>query len=173
MPFSVSFAPSVSWGPVCCVQVRWRKLAGNEDPSKNLQESTEDRPERRLRVDSGVEAFGRNAPDNFGFGARSDGVQVWKTQKEEEENRRSRKGSADSPSADAKRSRRSIRLGTKQRTSQRALGGKRKGIECGKEDGKGGQWETGTRGEEEYREVEKEDCKEICGPNWTQTSSWT
>ena len=82
MPFSVSSAPSVNWGPVCCVKVRWRKPAGTEDPSKHCEESTEDRVRRRLRADIGVEAFGRNTPDKFGFGARVDGVQEWKTQEE-------------------------------------------------------------------------------------------
>ena len=67
--FSVSSAPSVNWGPVCCVQVRWRKPAGTEDPPKKLEDSTEDRSLRRLRVDSGVEASWEDAPDKFGFGA--------------------------------------------------------------------------------------------------------
>ena len=69
------------------MKVRWRKLAGTEDSSKHLEESTEDRPRRRLRVDSGVEAFGRNAPDRFGFGARSDGVKERRTQEEKKRNR--------------------------------------------------------------------------------------
>ena len=80
--FSVSSAPSVNWGLVCRVKVRWRKPAGTEDPPKKLQDSTEDRSLRRLRVDSGVEASLLDAPDKFGFGARADGVQEWKTQEE-------------------------------------------------------------------------------------------
>ena len=87
MPFSVSSAPSVNWGPVCCVKVCRRKLAGTEDPSKHLQNSTEDRVIRRLQADDSVEAFGRNAPDNFGFGARSDGVKERRTQEKKKRNK--------------------------------------------------------------------------------------
>ena len=83
--FSVSSAPSVKWGLVCCVQVRWRKPAGTEDPPKERQDSTEDRSTRRLRVDSGVEASSLDAPDKFGFGARSDGVKERRTQEEKNE----------------------------------------------------------------------------------------
>ena len=78
----MSSAPSILPGGPVVVKVCWRKLAGTEDPSKHLEESTEDRPARRLRVDGSVEAFWENAPDRFGFGARVDGVQEWKTQEE-------------------------------------------------------------------------------------------
>ena len=51
------------------VEVCWRKLAGTEDSSRHPKESTENRPARRLRVDSSVEAFWASVPDNFGFEA--------------------------------------------------------------------------------------------------------
>ena len=60
------------------------------------------------------------------------------------------------PSADAERSRRTIRLRTVKRTNQRALGGKRERVECGEKDGNGGQRETGTRGEEECCEAKNQ-----------------
>ena len=36
-------------------------------------------------MDIGVEAFGRNAPDRFGFRARSDGVKERRTQEKKKE----------------------------------------------------------------------------------------
>ena len=82
MPFSVSSAPSMLTGALLLVKVCWRKLAGTEDSPKHPEESTEDRPARRLQVDNSVEASCEDAPDKFGFGARVDGVQEWKTQEE-------------------------------------------------------------------------------------------
>ena len=40
-----------------------RKLAGTEESLKHLEESTEDRPTRRLQVDDSVEASWEDAPD--------------------------------------------------------------------------------------------------------------
>ena len=63
------------------------------------------------------------------------------------------------PSADAKRSRRTIRLRTRERTSQRALRGERKSEERREKDGNGGQWETGTRGGKECCVAQNADCR--------------
>ena len=46
-----------------------RKLAGTEESSKHLEESTEDRPAQWLQVDDSVEASKEDAPDKFGFEA--------------------------------------------------------------------------------------------------------
>ena len=59
----VSSAPSLWSGGLLSVKVCWRKLAGTEDSPRHPEASTEDRPTRRLRVDSSVEAFSWNAPD--------------------------------------------------------------------------------------------------------------
>ena len=83
------------------------------------------------------------------------------------------KRSAVSQSADSRCSRRTIRLGTRKRTSPRALRGERERKERRERDGNGGTRETGTRGAEEYCEAENSRLKKICDPNWTQTSSWT
>ena len=82
--FSVSSAPSVNWGLVCRVKVCWRKPAGTEDPPKKLQDSTEDRSLRRLRVDSGVEASLLDAPDKFGFGAKQTASKCGRRRKKKE-----------------------------------------------------------------------------------------
>ena len=154
--FSVSSAPSVNWGLVCCVQVRWRKPAGTEDPPKKLEDSTEDRSSRRLRVDSGVEASSLDAPDKFGFGAKQTATKRGRRRKKKGRNRRSKK-ICRLPSADSRCSRRTIRLGKKKRTSPRALRGEREREERRERDGIGGKQETGTRGEEECCKAEKED----------------
>ena len=85
-----SSAPSMWPGACLCVKVRWRKLAGTEDSSKHPKDPTEDRPTRRLRVDSGVEAFWEDAPDRFGFGAGRRRPRVEDAGRLCEENERSR-----------------------------------------------------------------------------------
>ena len=56
-------------GALLSVKVCWRKPTGTEDSSRHPEESTEDRPARRLRADDSVEASWEDAPDKFGFGA--------------------------------------------------------------------------------------------------------
>ena len=143
--FSVSSAPSVNWGFICCVKVRWRKPAGTEDPPKKRQDSTEYRPTRRLQVDSGVEVSWTDAPDKFGFGAKQTASKSGRHRKKNEENRRSKK-ICRLPSADSRCSRRTIRLGKKKRTSPRALRGESEREERRERDDNGGKRETGTRG---------------------------
>ena len=142
--FSVSSAPSVNWGLVCRVKVRWRKPAGTEDPPKKLQDSTEDRSLRRLRVDSGVEASLLDAPDKFGFGAKQTASKSGRRRKKKE--KQTQQEDLQFTSADFRHSRRTIRLGKKKRTSPRALSGEREREERRERDDNGGKWETGTRG---------------------------